>query len=149
MFKIETRYALHAAVVLAQAAPERVRNPLLAERLEVSLPMVAKIMNRLVQGEVAASRPGPGGGYSLARPAESIRLMEVVALSEGKDWGMHCLLGLPDCGDENPCAMHGAWGKLRAHILDMLHNRTVAEMADGVVDIDLKVVDDDGGLPLA
>ena len=81
MFKIETRYALHAAVVLAEAAPGRVRNPVLAARLSVSLPMVAKILNRLVQGGVAASRPGPGGGYSLARPAAEIRLMEIVALS--------------------------------------------------------------------
>lgn len=149
MFKIETRYALHAVVVLAQAAPARVRNPALAERLNVSLPMVAKILNRLVQGEVAASRPGPGGGYSLARDADAIRLMEVVALSEGDDWGQHCLLGLPDCGDEAPCAMHGAWGRLRGHILDMLNNRTVAEMADGVVDIDLSVVETGRTLPRA
>ncbi|NTV03918.1 Rrf2 family transcriptional regulator [bacterium] len=142
MFKLETRYALHAAVVLA-GNDALVPNARLAERLGVSLPMVAKIMNRLVQAQVVVSRPGPGGGYALARPAERIRLLEVVAPTEGDDWGQSCLLGLAACDDEHPCALHGAWGRLREHIQVMLRERTVAEMAAGVVDLDLKVVPGD------
>ncbi len=142
MFKLETRYALHAAVVLAEH-DTLVPNAKLAERLGVSLPMVAKIMNRLVQADVAVSRPGPGGGYALARPAGQIRLVEVVAPTEGSAWGHTCLLGLAACDDANPCALHGAWGRLRDHIQIMLRERTVAEMAAGVVDLDLKVVPGD------
>jgi Rrf2 family transcriptional regulator, iron-sulfur cluster assembly transcription factor len=143
MFKIETRYALHAMVVLAQS-DQLVPNPALSERLSVSLPMVAKIMNRLGQGGLVNSRSGPGGGYRLSRPAENINLMDVVALTEGHDWGLRCILGLPNCGDDQPCAMHNVWGKLRDNIRDMLTNHSVADMANGVVDVDLKVVDGDG-----
>lgn len=140
MFKIETRYALHAMVVLA-GADDFTPNPVLSKRLSVSLPMVAKIMNRLGQGGLVSSRSGPGGGYSLVRPADRIALMEIVALTEGQDWGMRCLLGLPQCDDANPCAMHEMWGKLRNNIREMLITRTVADMAAGVIDMDLKVVD--------
>jgi Rrf2 family protein len=142
VFKLETRYALHAAVVLAEH-DTLVPNAKLAERLGVSLPMVAKIMNRLVQADVVVSRPGPGGGYALARPAAQIRLLEVVAPTEGSDWGRACLLGLAACDDAHPCALHGAWGRLREHIQTMLRERSVAEMAAGVVDLDLKVVTGD------
>ncbi|MBU0743737.1 Rrf2 family transcriptional regulator [bacterium] len=138
MFKTETRYALHAVTVLARSEG-LVRNSELAAHLNISLPMVAKIQNRLVQAGLVVSRPGPGGGYALARPAADIRLREVVAPTEGENWGHGCLLGLPRCDDENPCAMHPAWLKLRTHILAMLNDRTVAEMAAGTVEIDLRV----------
>ncbi len=136
MFKVETRYALHAMVVLAQEEG-LVPNARLAERLDVSLPMVAKILNRLGRGGLVASRPGPGGGYSLARDADKASIMDVVKLWEGEDWGMRCLLGLPNCGDDQPCSMHETWGKLRGHVRAMLEGHTVAEMAAGQVDIDL------------
>ena len=135
MFKTETRYALHAMVVLADSEG-LVPNSRLAERLDVSLPMVAKILNRLGRGGLVTSRPGPGGGYALARDAEEITLLDVVALWEGDDWGMRCLLGLPDCDDDHPCAMHNAWGKLRDRIRSMLSGHSVASMAAGEVDID-------------
>ncbi len=140
MFKIETRYALHAMVVLAQE-DGLIPNARLAKRLDVSLPMVAKILNRLGHGGLVASRPGPGGGYSLAKPAEEILIMDVVALWEGEDWGMRCILGLPDCNDDEPCAMHQTWGELRGYIQNMLRHHSVAEMAAGTVSLDLKVVD--------
>ena len=146
MFKVETRYALHAMVVLAQEEG-LVPNSRLAERLDVSLPMVAKILNRLGHGGLVSSRPGPGGGYSLARPAEDIVIMDVVALWEGEDWGMRCILGLPNCGADDPCSMHDTWGELRGYIQGMLHNHSVAEMAAGTVSLDLKVIDEADKLP--
>ncbi len=147
MFKTETRYALHAVTVLARSAG-LVRNSVLAEHLNISLPMVAKIQNRLVQAGLVVSRPGPGGGYALARPAADIRLREVVAPTEGEDWGQGCIMGLPSCDDENPCAMHTTWLKLRTHIMSMLNDHTVAEMAAGTIDLDLQV-DDAHDLPQA
>ena len=132
MFKVETRYALHATVVLAQEEG-MVPNARLAERLDVSLPMVAKILNRLVRHGLVTSRPGPGGGYTLARPASEIPIMDVVSMSEGENWGSGCILGLPTCGDDKPCVMHETWGSLRDRIQGMLNNHSVAEMAAGAV----------------
>ncbi len=135
VFKIETRYTLHATAVLARRSG-LVPNSVLAEQLEVSLPMVAKVLNRLVRGGLVESRPGPGGGYCLAKPAAEILLMDVVVVGEGPDWGQRCLLGLPDCNDDKPCAMHDVWGRLRGRIYDMLNKHTVADMAAGEVGID-------------
>ncbi|MBC8426476.1 Rrf2 family transcriptional regulator [bacterium] len=138
MFKTETRYALHAATVLARAKG-LVANAELAVKLDISLPMVAKILNRLVQAGLVTSRRGPGGGYTLSRPAAEIHLREVVAPTEGDQWGSGCLMGLSHCDDTNPCALHPAWLKLRTRILSMLDEHTVREMADGTVDVELRV----------
>jgi Rrf2 family transcriptional regulator, iron-sulfur cluster assembly transcription factor len=138
LFKIETRYALHAVVILAQN-DGRVRNPFLSEKMDLSLPMVAKIMNKLGQGGLVDSKPGPGGGYKLSRQASGINLFDVISLNEGNDWGGECILGKPECSDSVNCEMHCSWGELRKHILKMLHEHTVQEMADGVVDLSLKV----------
>lgn len=132
MFKVETRYALHAMVVLAQNEG-LVPNARLASRLDVSLPMVAKILNRLVRAGLVSSRPGPGGGYALARDAADVRIMEVVTVCEGPEWSRGCILGLPACDDANPCVMHRTWGGLRDKILAMLGEHSVAEMAAGTV----------------
>jgi len=63
MFKTETRYALHAVTVLARAEG-LVPNAALAKQLSLSLPMVAKILNRLVQAGLVSSRPPPRSGSS-------------------------------------------------------------------------------------
>lgn len=141
MFKVETRYALHAAVVLAQN-DGLVPNARLAERLDVSLPMVAKILNRLVRAGLVVSRPGPGGGYALARSSDRIPIMEIVTVCEGPEWSRGCILGLPQCGDDQPCVMHRTWGGLRDKIRTMLEDHSVAEMAAGAV-----TFPPDAGLP--
>ncbi len=138
MFKIETRYALHAVVVLAQNQG-RVRNPFLSEKMDISLPMVAKIMNKLGQGGLVESKPGPGGGYQLSRPASEIQLFDVISVNEGQDWGADCILGKQECFDDIVCEMNCSWPELRKHIMEMLTGHTVQEMADGSVDLSLKV----------
>lgn len=138
MFKIETRYALHAVVVLAQNQG-RVRNLFLSEKMDISLPMVAKIMNKLGQGGLVESKPGPGGGYQLSRSASEIKLFDVISINEGQDWGGECILGKQECSDEVFCEMHCSWSELRKHIMKTLTENTVQEMADGSVDLSLKV----------
>ena len=135
MFKTETRYALHAMTLLAQA-DGLLATRSLAERMELSGAMAAKILHQLTTAGLVRGRPGPGGGYRLARPATEITLMEVVVVGEGPDWGMQCLLGLPHCDDEQPCPLHRSWGAMRDRIRQMLRYYTVADLAAGEVDLE-------------
>ncbi|HOV63173.1 MAG TPA: Rrf2 family transcriptional regulator, partial [Spirochaetia bacterium] len=43
------------------------------------------------------ARRGPGGGLRLARPAEEIRLIDIVSLFDGSKLFEECALGLPGC----------------------------------------------------
>ncbi len=135
MFKAETRYALHAASILAGSG-DLISTRELAERMQLSGAMVAKILHQLTLAGLVRGRPGPGGGYRLQRPAGEIPLMEIVELGEGREWGLSCLLGLPECNDEHPCALHQSWGALRDRIRSLLASYTVADLAAGRVDLD-------------
>jgi Rrf2 family transcriptional regulator, iron-sulfur cluster assembly transcription factor len=128
LFRVETQQALRALTVLAQLDAAIVLTDLSA-RSRVPGPMLAKVLHRLARHGVVKGQPGPGGGYRLARPADEIRLREVVTLIEGPEFGMSCLFGLPQCSEESPCPLHGLWGEIRGRILDVLDRQSLADLA--------------------
>lgn len=100
-----TDYGLRALMLLA-VEPERGRSAAdLAAELGLSHHHLTKILQRLARAGVVATRRGGGGGAMLARPAETIRLGELVRLlEEGQPLvecfaheGSLCTL-LPGCG---------------------------------------------------
>ena len=52
-----------------------------------SAPIVAKILSVLSRAALVTGSPGPGGGFSLARPPDQIRLVEVFRLFERVEEG--------------------------------------------------------------
>lgn len=132
MFKTETQYALRATAALAdQKSPLSISQ--IAELTQSPAPMLAKVLYRLAQQGIVVGRPGPGGGYRLARDAAQIRLSDLVSLTEGTDFGRFCLFGLPTCSDEKPCPLHNVWGPVRQEIFDMVERHTVADLAGGTI----------------
>jgi Rrf2 family iron-sulfur cluster assembly transcriptional regulator len=130
MFKTETQYALRAAAALA-----RVETPMsiadLAAETKAPAPMLAKVLYRLAQQDMVIGRPGPGGGYVLAKRPEEILLVDLVNLTEGPNFGRFCLFGLPECSDVSPCPLHSVWGPVRQGIFDMIEGHTLADLAGG------------------
>ena len=132
MFKTETQYALRAAAVLTHSGPALSITDI-AARTQSPAPMMAKVLYRLAQNRLVKGRPGPGGGYKLARPAKNIKLAEIVYVTEGPDFGRFCLFGMPECSDTDPCPLHNVWGPVRQHIFDMIEKFSVADLAAGKV----------------
>jgi Rrf2 family transcriptional regulator, iron-sulfur cluster assembly transcription factor len=90
---------------------------------------LAKIVRTLVRAGLLEACRGPGGGVSLARPAEEISVLEVIeAAGEGR-FLQACLLGFGQCSDENPCALHGTWAETRVRLRGELERATIAEIA--------------------
>lgn len=79
-----TGYALVAVGYIAQNYKE---GAVLAARIskEYSIPLeyLLKILQQLVRANVLRSKRGPRGGFFLARPAESITLLEVIEAVDG------------------------------------------------------------------
>ena len=132
LFKADTQHALRALTVLAS---ERVLLPktALAEKVGAPEPALAKVLQRLSQHGLVSSRPGPGGGYALARGADQIVLLDIVHLFEGPYFGRDCVFGLPRCSDEEPCPLHEGWKQVLQRILGLLGQHTVASLAEGRV----------------
>ncbi len=88
-------YALRAVACLARATGKAERADALAEQTKVPRRYLNKVLKDLVEAELIQSWPGPGGGYSLARPADEITILDVVNAVGPLERIRHCPLGLP------------------------------------------------------
>lgn len=74
------RYAMIALTDLAAQGPERlVSLAEIAERQDISLAYLEQLFVKLRRAEIVESVRGPGGGYRLARPIDTIRIAEILA----------------------------------------------------------------------
>ncbi len=104
----------------------------IALELEISFSFLAKIFQKLAQADIVLSYRGPGGGVALARPANTITPLDIVRIIDGEALFTGCLLGLPDCGDAQPCPMHQYWSGLRDKLHHMLESVNLAELAQQI-----------------
>jgi len=81
---LQVRYAICGVFDLAynsQGEPVQIR--VISERQAIPARYLEQIFRRLRQAGLVASKRGPGGGYTLAREAQSVTLREVVEAVEG------------------------------------------------------------------
>lgn len=84
-------WALHCCTLLA-TLPEEQALPAarLAEFHDVPPAYLAKALQAMTGAGITESRPGPGGGYRLARPAAEITVLEVVLAVDGEETAFRC-----------------------------------------------------------
>ncbi|MEX0652726.1 MAG: Rrf2 family transcriptional regulator [Phycisphaeraceae bacterium] len=101
----------------------------IARATGVPKPYLSKILHALGRAGLIHTKRGYRGGFTLARAAEQISVMDVIEALEGRAWQPRCLLGLTDCSDERACPAHDMWTQERDRIEQHLRNLTVAEVA--------------------
>jgi Rrf2 family protein len=84
-------WALHCCTVLG-ALPRDQALPAarLAEFHDVPPAYLAKALQAMTAAGITESRPGPLGGYRLARPPAEVTLLEVVLAVDGTDTAFRC-----------------------------------------------------------
>lgn len=130
MMSTTSQYALRALARLSQE-PEGI--PLLGHELARDSDIPANYLSKLMwqlrnAGFVSATR-GTKGGYKLERPAERIRLIDVVEVFDPVRIRPTCLMGQGECNDRHACAAHYAWKRVRGVYLEFLENTTLAAIA--------------------
>jgi Rrf2 family protein len=101
----------------------------LAQRLKIPAPFLAKTLQLLAKEGILHSTKGRKGGFSLARPAREIKLIEIVRAVDGLSLVNDCVLGMPSCGDAQPCAAHANWAEIRTQIAHLLSTTTLYSAA--------------------
>lgn len=126
-------YAVRAAVHLAGREGEEgfVRVGEIAGALGVPRNYLSKILHQLARAGVLTSGRGPRGGFRLATAAADVTLAEIVEAVEPGVASRRCLLGRPECTDQNPCALHDRWRGLAHEIDGFLHETTLADLLQG------------------
>lgn len=92
----------------------------IAEARQLSRALVAKVLTMLSAVGLVSGKPGPTGGYRLARRPEGISLLDVVRVFEDVDSLVMCPFGPNWCGVGPVCPLHDTFTALRQEVLDRL-----------------------------
>lgn len=130
MLTVTAQHAIRALVELARLdAGETMFGKDLARRANVPPNYLSKILWTLGSTGVIEATRGTNGGYRLGRPAESIRLVDVVQPFEKSAQGNACLMdGTHPCDESAPCAAHEAWSRVRETYRAFLDSTTLAAL---------------------
>jgi Rrf2 family protein len=84
-------WAVHCCTVLGTLPPDQALPAArLAEFHDVPPAYLAKALQALTAAGITESRPGPQGGYRLARPPAAIPLLDVVLAVDGDETAFQC-----------------------------------------------------------
>jgi len=126
----QTRYAILALGCLASRGQQWVMARQIAQCTGISLPVLSKLLHRLVHRGLLRAKRGYRGGFALARPAEQIAMVDVLNALADEPWQHQCLLGFEHCHAGQPCPLHDLWAPLRASLIAQLSTVTLRDVAD-------------------
>ena len=142
MFSTKAEYGVRVMAHLAErggAAP--VALGAVADAEELPLAYLEHLVQRLRRAGLVASRRGARGGYSLARPAASITMAEVVEALEGAIAPVECITagagtdGEPACAREvatdRACPTKLLWTRVQGAIVGTLEDISLADLVAG------------------
>lgn len=131
IFSKACEYGLRAMLYLALENPEGyVSIRTVSDELDISFQFLTKTLQKLNDADLVVSKRGPGGGVSLTRAPEEISLYEVVVAIDGTELFEECILGLPGCGEAEPCPLHDHWTEERSHVEEMFRNTNLSEVPE-------------------
>ena len=127
------RYAVTAMLDLAfhtRAGP--VPLPHIARRQDISLSYLEQLFTRLRKTGLVDSTRGPGGGYTLGRPASEISVAEIIAAVDECMDNTQCS-GASNCQDGEQCLTHDLWEDLGDRIYGFLKGVSVQDLLEDEV----------------
>jgi Rrf2 family protein len=123
-------YAVRAAVELAAAADHALTAETIAQRQQIPLQFLHKILHEMRRARLLTSQRGREGGHRLARPAHQISIADILRAMEGP---------LADVRGQPPEAIHytgsaqplqDVWIALRTNVRAVLEGVTLADLAN-------------------
>ena len=125
-----TDYGLRALMRIASDPARGFSTAELADEFDISRHHLAKIIQRLSQAGVVATRRGGGGGATLARPADQIRLGDVVRWLEDDQALVDCFMpGGGTCTIRTCCRLKSRLRAAENCFIESLNRSTLADVA--------------------
>ena len=128
----KTDYAIRAALELASAEDDKpVKGERIATAQAIPLRFLENILMQLRHAGLVESRRGAEGGYRLAKPAEEVKLADVIRAIDGPLAGVSGsrpeTLGFTGSAE----SMKDVWIAVRAALRGVLEQITLADVVNG------------------
>jgi len=143
MFSTKAEYGVRVMAHLARRdmrttdASSPIPLSAIAEAEGLPLAYLEHLVARLRRAGLVESRRGAHGGYSLARPAKTITMAEVVEALEGEIAPIECITANSDGAlvcvregqpDHEPCPTKLLWTRVQGSIVRTLTDMTLADL---------------------
>lgn len=126
------RYGLRAILDLAvygKEQPVSIRS--ISERQDISERYLEQLIAKLKKAGLVESIRGAGGGYRIARPADTISVGEVLYVLEGSLNPVDCdSIAEQGCKHANNCLTKYAWRKIHESIQDTVNHMYLSELIE-------------------
>jgi Rrf2 family iron-sulfur cluster assembly transcriptional regulator len=130
LFSRESEYAIQTLLHLAEQPQDSytyIRK--IAAKLDIPFFYLSKILNKLVKAGILSSSRGMKGGIKFAKDPSEISIYDIIITIDGEDIFSKCVLGLPTCNSDRPCAVHKEWDFLREQITVLFKNKSLLEFS--------------------
>ena len=127
------RYAIRVMIDLAEHMNGKyIPMKEIADRQDVSLKYMTKIMQVLTKSGMLDGQHGKGGGYKLNRDPEEYRVGDILRLTEGTLAPVACI-DETDCKCDRSfeCRTRPMWNELDKLISEYLDGITIADLMEG------------------
>jgi Rrf2 family transcriptional regulator, iron-sulfur cluster assembly transcription factor len=101
----------------------------ISQRQRISLSYLEQLFGKLRRHQLVESTRGPGGGYTLGRPAKDVTVADIIfAVDEPLD-ATQCG-GKENCHDDQRCMTHDLWSSLNRVMVDYLDSVSLQQLVD-------------------
>ena len=127
------RYAIRVMIDLAEHMNGKyIPMKEIADRQDVSLKYMTKIMQALTKSGMLDGQHGKGGGYKLNRDPEEYRVGDILRLTEGTLAPVACIHETDcKCDRSFECRTRPMWNELDKLISEYLDGITIADLMEG------------------
>ena len=120
-----------AVTAMIDVAMHDARGPVplakIAERQRISLSYLEQLFGKLRRQGLVDSMRGPGGGYNLARHADSVSVADIIVAVDEPIDATQCG-GRENCHDDRRCMTHDLWAGLNSHVFAYLQGVTLSQL---------------------
>lgn len=123
-----TDYSIVILTALAKRANETLSATVLAAELQLTLPMVSKVLKHLADAKFVSSTRGPQGGYQLAKASSDITLAGIVQALEHNPGITACSTDENQCDQTQHCLVKENWQLINKAVMLTLDSITLSDM---------------------
>ncbi len=129
LIRRDTDYAIRSLLYLASESEQSATCAAIGEACAIPRSFAHKILKKLANAGLVASRTGRTGGFSLARDLTKITLGEVVKIMQGPLSLSRCVSVPESCERSSECPVSAAWSQIEHQLADVLDDTTLGAIA--------------------
>jgi Rrf2 family protein len=132
MLSLTCKAAIKAVIYLGSKSEldEKCSIKQIADGVDENEHTVGKLLQKLVKEKVINSSKGPTGGFYITKDQQKKSLMTIVKVFDGEVVFKQCGLGLNNCNNNHPCAIHNDYKIVRDGFKQLCQDKKIIDLTD-------------------